>query len=85
MSCVRRASRKALAKAEADASEYTDGIETTYLGFADVFHLSEEQLGDKTEVYSLMRTSDLADDAFISRYFNDGTEHSRAFEEPERK
>jgi len=81
---VRAASfEEALAKGEAEAREYADGFETTYIDYADVFHLSADNVGDGTEVFSLMRTSDLGDDEFVARYFDDGTQHSKTFDEPE--
>ena len=45
----------ALSKADAEAAEYCgNSDETTYLGFADVYHLFDEEVGNRTEVYSLM-------------------------------
>ena len=73
---------EALEKAEAEASDYVKGMDAVYLDYADVFHMSEERITEGTEVYSLMRTSDLDDDAFVTRYFDDGTQHSREIGAP---
>ncbi|MEK8108219.1 hypothetical protein NKG94_31080 [Micromonospora sp. M12] len=48
----------AVALAEAEASEYAEGIDRVCLGFAQVYYLFDEP-GHGTEVYSLMRDSDL--------------------------
>lgn len=68
----------AIANAEAEAAEYCGtGSDTVYLGFVDVFHLFDETVGHATEVYSLMRESDLADKDYLDHFYDDGKERSQ--------
>ena len=68
----------AIAKAEAEAKEYAAGCErTVYLGFMDVYWLFEKTVGDKTEVFSLMRDSDLSQEEYLARYCGDVNETLR--------
>ena len=65
----------AIALAESEATEYADGI-GRYLGLAQSSEMSDEpRIG--TEIYSLIRTSDLADDAYLTAFFDTGSEHQR--------
>ena len=66
----------ALARGEALAQEYARGREgIEYLGFIDVYEISDD-IGDGAEVYSLLRTSPLDARQFVTRYHDDGTQHS---------
>src|SRR6266853_2020682 len=66
----------AISKAEAEAKRYSgNGIE--YLGFIDVYHLSVEQLGDRAEIYSLMRSSTLPPAEYLNAFHDTGAEHSK--------
>ena len=68
--------------AEEDAGEYAAGLEgCVYTGFVDLFHLFETEVGHRTEVFSLMRSSDLSEQEYLNRYYNTGLEHWRT--EPE--
>jgi len=63
-------------KAEAEAKRYAKGgIE--YLGFMDVYHLSSESVSDSTEVYSLMRSSQLKPTDYLNQFHDTGAEHSK--------
>jgi hypothetical protein len=67
---------EAIARAEAEAVEYANIIEETpdrYLGVAQSFHLFEIP-ADGTEVFSLIRESELPPDAYVDAFFNTGTE-----------
>jgi len=66
----------AIEKAEAEAAEYVDalGEGTRYVDYADTYMLDDEPLGDKTEVFSLMRKSPLTPKAYIDRFFDTGDE-----------
>ena len=68
----------AIAKAEAEAEEYcgTSG-DTVYLDFVDVFHLFDETVAHGTEVYSLMRESELPDKDYLDHFCDDGKERSQ--------
>lgn len=47
---------QAISKAEKEASLYaSDGSGIRYLGYINVFKISDEEIQDKTEVFSLMR------------------------------
>ena len=68
----------AIARAETEAMAYcgADGG-ITYLNFVDVFHLIDDIVGDGTEIYSLVRESDLSDDGYLERFYDSGSERSR--------
>lgn len=63
---------EAIARAEAEADDYAaeDG---EAVGVAQSFELFDEP-GDGAEVFSLMRTSDLGSDDYVSRFFDTGAE-----------
>jgi len=66
---------------EAEAEEYARMNDAEYLGFIDTFHLFTNQVGTGTEIYSNMRTSPLSPDEFVTKYYDDGTQHSRSADE----
>lgn len=71
----------ALRRAEDEARAYAASLEgVEYLGFLDVYHLFEDSIGDGTEVFSLMRESELGPTAYISQFFDTGWERSRPVE-----
>lgn len=64
----------AVALAEAEAYEYADSVDDcAYVGLAQAYELSEAP-GHGTEVFSLMRDSGLATDAYVSAFFDTGSE-----------
>ncbi|MFC0006490.1 hypothetical protein [Micromonospora siamensis] len=63
----------ALAEAEAEAAEYTEDISFQYAGLAQAYRLVEPP-GHGTEVYSLMRDSDLPPEEYLTRFFDTGEE-----------
>ena len=69
----------AIAKAE----QYSKGYEsdtTEYIGYAMSFHIFDENrpcLRPGTEVFSLIRKSDLSPDAYIDRFHDTGSECAR--------
>jgi hypothetical protein len=66
---------EAVTLAEADARDYAKGLEgAEYLGLAQAFHLFEAQVGDGTEIFSLVRDSDLAPDDYLDAFFDTGGE-----------
>lgn len=72
----------AIRKAEEEAGVYasaTAGAE--YLGYAEVYHLSEDAIGEGTEVFSLMRTSELRPEEYLSRFFDTGSERSQSVDD----
>ena len=68
---------QAIELGEAEAREYARANHAEYLGFIDAFHMFAAEVGPGTEVYSLMRTSHLTPEDFVSWYYDDGTQHSR--------
>ncbi|WP_267420304.1 MULTISPECIES: hypothetical protein [unclassified Curtobacterium] len=63
----------AIAKAEDDAAEYADDVNAEYVGLAQAFALFDD-LGDGSEVFSLMRDSDLTPDEYLTAFFDTGDE-----------
>jgi hypothetical protein len=68
----------AIRQAEVEAAEYAkahDGV--SYAGFLETFRLFGSRLGSGSEVFSLMRSSNLTPSRYVSRYLDDGAEHRR--------
>ena len=70
----------AIAQAEAEAAEYAEEVGGTYLGFAQAYHLFDEP-GHGAEVYSLMRDSELAPEAYLTAFFDTGQERQETLGE----
>jgi Domain of unknown function (DUF4288) len=69
---------EAIARAEGMAEGYARECGgCSYTGFINVFHLYDESIGDGTEVYSLMRTSDLSQDEYLNSFYDTGTERTQ--------
>lgn len=66
---------EAIRKAEAEARDYAAGEDVEYLGYVHVYHIYDAEPGDGTEVFSLMRTTDLPPEAYIEHYHDDGMEN----------
>lgn len=66
-------SDEALARAEAEATDYAADNGGTYLGLAQGFELFDEP-GDGAEVFSLTRTSALEPDEYLDAFFDTGDE-----------
>lgn len=72
----------AIALAEAEANEYADSLDScAYIGLAQAYELSEEP-GHGAEVFSLMRDSDLAVEAYVDAFFDTGRERQDGMSEP---
>ncbi len=68
----------AIRKAEEEAFDYAnDDSGFVYLGFVNAFKLVDEKIRDKTEVFSLMRESNLKPKKYIDRYFDTGLERTK--------
>lgn len=66
----------AIAQAELHSKEYESDT-TTYIGYAMAFHIFDEcgaALSAGTEVFSLIRYSDLSPDDYLNRYHDTGNE-----------
>jgi hypothetical protein len=68
---------EAITKAEVEASEYCHGSDTEYTGFVRVFHIFEEAIRDKTEVFSIIRDSELSPKDYLDHFFDTGSEYER--------
>ena len=66
----------AIAKAEKEAESYASGTDMTYLGSVNVYKLVEDVIEDGTEVYSLMRDSELESNDYLDRFFDTGSERT---------
>jgi Domain of unknown function (DUF4288) len=69
----------ALKKAEKEAGEYSQQLEKCeYLGYVDVFELFDENIGNKTEIYSSMQTSDLEPEEYLDHFYPEVSENCEA-------
>ncbi|MFC9971292.1 hypothetical protein ACFVH6_10405 [Spirillospora sp. NPDC127200] len=76
------ASYKAIAKAE--ALDYAAVCDGRYLGLAQAYFIGDgASITDGTEVFSLVRASDLDPDDYVTRYFARGHERQRSLGEEE--
>jgi len=66
----------AIALAESEAASFCEVTGSRYLGYLDCFHIADDAIGHGTEVYSLMRDSDLEDASYVKRFFGTGLERS---------
>ncbi len=69
----------AIAKAEEHSKEYESDT-TRYIGYAMGFNIFDENgphLGPGTEVFSLIRKSDLDPDSYLDRFHDTGNECTR--------
>jgi hypothetical protein len=68
----------AISKAEIEAAEYcAKGENVRYLNFVNVFKLFAERLTNGSEIYSLMRESELSADDYLDRFYDDGNERTK--------
>lgn len=63
-------------RAEELAKEYEDS-NTEYTGFIQLFHIFDESIGDGTEVFSLIRESQLSTDEYLDSFYDTGGECER--------
>jgi hypothetical protein len=66
----------AIARAEREAASYSVESGVRYLELAQAFKLADH-LGEGAEVFSLLRDSDLAPQAYLARFFDTGTERQQ--------
>jgi hypothetical protein len=72
----------AVASAEADAEGYADGLDgCEYLGLAQCFHLFDAEVGSGSEVFSLIRESELPPTRYLDVFFDTGSELQRELHE----
>jgi len=71
---------EAIKLAEREARDYAGqdaGI--TYLNYVETYHLFEKSIRNGAEVFSLLRSSNRSAARFLSRYYDDGSEHRRSW------
>jgi hypothetical protein len=68
---------------EQEAEEYAGEQGFEYAGFTEAYATGEGEIGSGTEVFSLLRDSDLAPDEYISTFFATGREHIRDMTGPD--
>jgi hypothetical protein len=67
----------AIARAEREARDYASDLETTeYTGLAQAYQLFDSP-ADGSEVFSLIRDSELAPDAYLNTFFATGSERQQ--------
>jgi hypothetical protein len=74
---------EAFRRAEEEAKSYAEAVGGTYTGYASLYELAEEEIGDGAEVFSLMRDSDLPAEEYIEHFFATGNERQEEGEEEE--
>ena len=68
----------AIELAEREAGEYAEVNDSEYLHFSQAYASTEgSELGSGTEVFSLLRDSDLAPGEYLSAFFDTGGEHAQ--------
>lgn len=68
----------AIKRAEKEAHGYAAGLEgVEYTGFVAAYDLGEDKITDCSEVYSILRDSNLEAEAFLDRYYDDGSERTQ--------
>lgn len=65
---------EAIKAAEKDALEYAAALGIEYASYCDTFHLFDENLQHGTEIFSLMRRTEIGKDEYIGRFLDTGTE-----------
>nr|AGU11700.1 hypothetical protein [uncultured organism] len=66
---------QAIALAEDEIAQYAEGSTgLKYVGLAQAYRMDEGTPGAGSEVFSLIRNSDLEPDAYVKRFFDDGQE-----------
>ena len=73
---------EAITKAESEAIEHCRGTDSEYTGFVRVFHIFDESIGDKTEIFSIIRDSSLNSKDYLDRFYDTGSECERHVGDP---
>lgn len=72
---------EALVLAEQEALEYCEGLtDCRPLAFYQSYAMNDGPVGDRSEVFSLMRQSDRTSSEYIDRFFDSGDELQRTDE-----
>jgi hypothetical protein len=65
---------EAIEAAELEAERYADGHDYDYLGIAQSYEITDATIGNGSEVFSLLRDSDLDPDDYVDSFFDTGSE-----------
>ncbi|MEV4094313.1 hypothetical protein [Streptosporangium saharense] len=71
----------AILLAEQEAVEYADDLGFEYLGLAQSFKIFDVEIGQGVEVFSLFRDSDLEPDAYLTAFFDTGSEREQKLDQ----
>jgi hypothetical protein len=66
--------QSAIRMAEVEAAQYADQVGFEYVGLAQAYDLKSELVGSASEVFSLIRKSDLSPPDYIDQFFDTGEE-----------
>lgn len=72
---------EAIRKAELEAAEYAETHRAAYLGLAQAFRIYDDHISEGSEVFSLLRPSELGVDDYLETFYDTGEErqlHLRA-------
>jgi hypothetical protein len=72
---------EAVLLAEREAEKYVGGQDFEYLGLAQSYRLADEAIGHGTELFSLLRDSDLGPKEYLDTFFDTGDERQGAIGE----
>ena len=64
----------AIGKSEREAAAYAESTGSEYTGLAQAFHLYPAKLSSGSEVFSLMRESNLTQEKYLDRFFDTNDE-----------
>lgn len=67
----------AIRMAEEEASDYEQGSGFRYVGLAQAYDLKTDVVADGSELFSLIRSSNLQPSDYIDRFFDTGAEFQR--------
>ena len=68
---------EAIELAEKEAFKYAEDCECEYLGFAQAYHLYEENIESGSEIFSLMREHNYSPKKYLDRYFDTNYERQQ--------
>jgi len=66
----------AIEKAEIEAANYVEGSNLTPLEHFSAYEIFDETIGNNSEVFSMIRDSDLEPETYISTFFDTGEERN---------
>jgi hypothetical protein len=73
---------EAIKLAEEEVAQYCEDLESVEsAGYLDTFHIFGSEIGSGTEIFSLIRTTDMDRDEYIDRFLDSGLEHRTDFED----